>query len=271
VAQPGRAEGNEAMTEREKAPEAPPEAAPGPVQEARRLIRAAGSATLATQAAGQPFASLVTPAAAPDLAPLLWLSTLSEHTRQLRAEPRCALLFTGAPNGPSPQTTPRVTLTGEAKPVEGPELAGLKARWLARHPYAALYADFGDFALWRIAPGGALLVGGFARAVRLRIADLLPDATATAAIAAAESGIVEHVNAGHAEAVGAIARRLLGQEPAAGEGPWRMAVVDVDGADLVAGEQVCRLHFSRPVASAEEVRAEVMAAARGAGTGRRTD
>jgi heme oxygenase (biliverdin-IX-beta and delta-forming) len=242
--------------------------APSPAQEARRLIRGAGSAALATQADGQPFASLVTPAAAPDLSPLLWLSTLSEHTRQLRAEPRCALLFTGAPDGPNPQTTPRVTLTGRAEPVEGAGAAPLKARWLARHPYATLYADFADFALWRIAPGGALLVGGFARAVRLRLADLLPDPAAVAALAAAEAGIVEHVNADHADAVAAIAEGLLGEAPpAAGGGPWRLAAVDVDGADISAGERVCRLHFSRAVSSravssADDVRAELVRAAR---------
>lgn len=247
--------GAEAMTDAE-------DAGGGPAAEARRLVRAAGSATLATQAVGQPFASLVTPAAAPDLSPLLWLSTLSEHTRQLRAEPRCALLFTGEPDGPNPQTTPRVTLTGEARPVEGPEASALKARWLARHPYAALYADFGDFALWRVQPGGALLVGGFARAVRLRVADLLPDPAAVAALAGAEAGIVGHVNADHADAVAAIAEGLLGQAPPPGGEPWRLAAVDVDGADIAAGERVCRLHFSRPVADAGEVRAELVRAAR---------
>ena len=235
----------------------------GPALEARRLIRAAGSAALATEAAGQPFASLVTPAAAPDLSPLLWLSTLSEHTRQLRAEPRCALLFTGEPDGPNPQTTPRVTLTGQAEPVRGPEAAALKARWLARHPYAALYADFADFSLWRIAPGGALLVGGFARAVRLRVSDLLPDPAAVAALAAAEAGVVEHVNADHADAVAAIAEGLLGQPlPPPGGEAWRLAAVDVDGADLAAGERVCRLHFSRSVSGAGEVRSELVRAAR---------
>lgn len=234
---------------------------PSPAQEVRRLIRAAGAAALATQADGQPFASLVTPAAAPDLSPLLWLSTLSEHTRQLRAEPRCALLFTGEPNGPNPQTTPRVTLTGRAEPVEGAEAGALKARWLARHPYAALYAGFADFALWRIAPGGALLVGGFARAVRLRLADLLPDPAAVAALSSAEAGIVEHVNADHADAVAAIAEGLLGQATPAEAEPWRVVAVDVDGADLSAGERVCRLHFSRPAASAGDVRAELVRAA----------
>lgn len=256
------------MTEDAGAPDPVP---PDPAAEARRLVRAAGAATLATQADGQPFASLVTPAAAPDLSPLLWLSTLSEHTRQLRNEPRCALLFTGDADGPNPQTTPRVTVTGRAAPVEGSDAAALKARWLARHPYAALYADFGDFALWRIAPGGALLVGGFARAARLRLADLLPDPAAVAALLAAEAGIVGHVNADHADAVAAIAEGLLGQPPAAAGEAWRLAAVDVDGADLAAGDRVCRLHFSRAVASAEGVRAELVRAARagraGAGTG----
>ena len=242
---------------------------PSPAQEARRLIRAAGSAALATQADGQPFASLVTPAAAPDLSPLLWLSTLSEHTRQLRTEPRCALLFTGAADGPNPQTTPRVTLTGRAEPVAGTEAAALKARWLARHPYAALYADFADFALWRVAPGGALLVGGFARAVRLRLADLLPDPAAVSALVAAEAGIVEHVNRDHADAVAAIAEGLLGPAQAGAE-PWRIVAVDVDGADFSAGGRICRLHFSRAVSSADGVRSELVRAARGGEAAART-
>lgn len=138
----------------------------------RALMRAASAATLATAGeGGQPFASLVTPAIAEDGAVLLWLSTLSEHTRQLARDPRCALLFLGEPDGPNPQTTPRVTVTGLAEPIED---AGLKAVWLARHPYAELYADFADFGLWRIKPMGGQMVLGFARAHRLRQAELRP-------------------------------------------------------------------------------------------------
>lgn len=241
-------------------------AAYDPAIEARRLVRAAASATLATQAGGQPFASLVTPAAAADFAALLWLSTLSEHTRQLQAEPRCALLYAGAAPmvdnapDPNPQTVPRVTLTGLAARVEGAEAAALKARWLARHPYAALYAEFGDFSLWRVAVGGGLLVGGFARAHRLRAAELAPDPAAVAAIEAAAADIIGHVNRDHADAVASIARNLLGQ-PA---GDWRLATVDPDGADLVAGERVCRLAFARRVADPDGVRGALIAAARDA-------
>ncbi|WP_135468278.1 HugZ family pyridoxamine 5'-phosphate oxidase [Crenalkalicoccus roseus] len=228
------------------------------IVEARRLLRAARVATLATQRDGQPFASLVTPATAPDLSPLLWLSSLSEHTRHLQTEPRCALLVQGAPEGPNPQTAPRLTLTGLAERVPEAEVPALKARWLARHPYAVPYADFADFALWRVRPGGALLVGGFARAVRLRAGELAPEPEAVAAIAAAEAAIIAHVNEDHAEAVAAIARGLLG----GGEGAWRLVAVDVDGADLAAGEAVLRLPFGRPVGRVEEVRAALVEAAR---------
>lgn len=228
------------------------------VREARALIRGAGSATLATSAGGQPFASLVTPAPAPDLSPLLWLSALSEHTRHLAAEPRCALLFTGAAEGPNPQTAPRVTVTGLAERVPEAEAPALKARWLARHPYAALYAEFADFALWRIRIGAALHVGGFARAERIRAAELAPDPAAVAAIAAAEAGIVAHVNQDHADAVAAIAEGLLG----AGPGAWRLATVDVDGCDLTEGNRTVRLAFLAQVSDAGAVRAALVRAAR---------
>ncbi|TDH63452.1 DUF2470 domain-containing protein [Dankookia rubra] len=234
-----------------------------PAFEARCLVRGAASATLATQAAGQPFASLVTPAAAGDLSVLLLLSSLSEHTRQLRAEPRCALLFQGQAAEANPQTAPRVTLTGLAAPVPEAEVPGLKARFLAKHPYAALYADFGDFALWRITPAAAQLVGGFARALRLRGADLLPDPTAVAALAAAERDILDHMNAGHAAALAAIAAAL----PGGGPGGWRMVALDPDGADLGFGERVLRLNFSAPAADPAAVRAELIRASQEARPG----
>lgn len=223
--------------------------------EARQIIRAACAATLATQMDGQPFASLVTPACAPDLSPLMWLSTMSEHTRQLQREPRCALLFTGTAETANPQTAPRVTVTGLAELITD---AALKARWLARHPYAALYAEFGDFGLWRIKPQGALLVGGFARATRLKREALLPDPAAVAALAQAEVEIIAHVNADHADAIEAIATGLLG----AAAGRWLMVAVDADGFDLGCDEAVLRHGFAAPAREAEDVRKELIRAAR---------
>lgn len=216
---------------------------------ARCVLRGASSATLATQADGQPFASLVTHAVAPGGAILLWLSTLSQHTRQLRREPRCALLALGPAAEANPQTIPRVTVTGQAEPIED---ARLKARWLARHPYAALYAGFADFSLWRITPEGGLLVGGFAAAHRLTAADLTPDA---AALEAAAPDIIAHVNADHPDTL-----LLLAGIP----GEWRMTAVDPDGFDMADGERVLRHAFAAPVADADGVRKALIQAARAA-------
>ncbi len=234
------------------------EAVVGAVRESRQIMRAAIAASLATSTAGQPFVSLVTPATAPDLALLLWISTLSEHTRHLATEPRCALLFTGAPESANPQTAPRITVTGLAEAVPAAEVPPLKARWLARHPYAAIYADFADFALWRIRPQAALYVGGFARALRLRAAQLAPDAAAVAAIAAAEPGIIAHMNEDHAEACANIAKVLCGGAP----GAWRMVAVDVDGCDLTDGNQTLRFPFDEAVTSIDEVHGTLVRAAR---------
>ena len=219
-------------------------------RQARCLLRAARSGCLATAANAQPFASLVTPACMPDGALLLLLSQLAEHTRHLMVYPRCSLMVTGIPATANPQTTPRITINGVAEVVAG---HALKARYLAIHPYAALYADFGDFATWRIAPTSGILVGGFARAFRLTAADLVPEADAQAAILAAEPAILTRCNHEYADTLAALAG-----EP----GDWRMVTVDADGFDLALADRVIRIAWSEPLKDAGGIHQELMRLAR---------
>lgn len=216
-----------------------------PTWAARCLLRASRQGVLATQDASQPHAALVTPATAPDASPLLLLSSLALHTRHLCREPRCALLVAGAAAQANPQTAPRLTL--EAHAEEAPDPA-LKARWLALHPYAAGYADFADFTLWRLAVTGVRWVGGFAQAARIPPDRFLPPANAVAAIAAAAPGILAHCNRDHADALAAIA----------GGAPASMVGVDVDGCDLETTSGVVRVAWQAPVADAPGVRAELI-------------
>ena len=217
-----------------------------PAWQARMLLRSARSGCLATSAKGHPFASLVTPACMPDGSLLLLLSRLADHTRYLRADPRCSLMMGGVATSVNPQTTPRVTVSGVAEVVDDPSL---KARFLAVHPYATLYADFGDFATWRIVVEAGALVGGFARAFRFVAADLAPDADAVAAVLASEPGILEHCNRDHPDALAAIA---------GSPGEWRMVTADVDGFDLALDERVVRFPWSAPVKDAGDVRRELV-------------
>lgn len=218
---------------------------------ARRLLRSARQATLATQSGGQPFAGLVTPATAPDGTLLLLLSDLSEHTRHLRSDPRCAVLITGAAAEPNPQTAPRVTVLGAAVIDNALEL---RRRFLAIHPYAELYAGFSDFNLWRVQAGSAAFVGGFARAFRLSTQALAPDPAGMTAIDAASGDIIAHCNADHADTMALLAGSPAGQ----------MVGVDVDGCDIAGGDLVRRVSWSHPAESAHDVRRELIGLARAA-------
>lgn len=218
-----------------------------PATEARLLLRAARVATLATQAGGQPFAGLVTPATDPGGAVLMLLSDLSEHTRHLRADGRCAVMVAGVPTEANPQTAPRLTAQGVASISADP---AHRARWLAAHPYAAFYADFTDFNLWRVTVTGAAYVGGFARAFRLDADELAVDGMA---VAAAASGIMAHCNADHADTMA-----LLGGPGAV------MVAVDTDGCDLSDGTASRRIAWPEPVADANGVRSALIRLARDA-------
>lgn len=224
------------------------------VWQARTLLRTAKSGVLATSAGGQPFAALMTPACAPDLSVLLLLSGLSEHTRHLRDDPRCALMVAGDALDLNPQTAPRLTVLGRAQPEPDP---ALKARWIALHPYAAFYAGLGDFQLWRFTADAGQFVGGFASAKRFAAADLAPDPATIAAVAAAEAGILEHCNADHRDAMDQIAHAHTKECDSAAPG-WRMAACDVDGCDLALQDEVRRIAWSAPVTGAGSIRNELV-------------
>lgn len=216
----------------------PPSALPADNRQAlRRVVRGCRKAALATLAAdgSGPYASLVTVALDHDLAPLLLLSGISDHTRNLLADARLSLLFDGTEGHPNPQTGPRVTLCGMAARTDCDRL---RARFLARHPGAARYASFGDFGLWRVEPSRAHFVGGFGRAVWFDAPFGLEPAVA-AGLVTAEAGILDHMNADHADAVDCLAHA------AGGEGTgWRMVAVDPDGAELAREDSLLRTPFA---------------------------
>jgi putative heme iron utilization protein len=210
---------------------------PGPL--ARRLMRACRSATIATamdRDGGRPYAALVTTACAADGSPILLLSQLSEHTRNLKADPRAALLFEAAARRRNPQTGPRVSVIGRISPSSDP---ADERRFLARHPEAAQYSGFADFSFHRMTVERAHYVGGFARAHWIEAPDFVLPGQSPAAVSEAEEGVLSHMNGDHAEAVGLYASRLLGRKG----GGWRLGGIDPDGIDLVSPGGFARLDF----------------------------
>src|SRR3954447_6265434 len=182
-----------------------------PFRDIRELARQCDRAALATAlpgAAGErawPYASLVLVAVDHDLSPLLLLSDLAEHTKAIAADPRVSLLFDGTGGLAQPLTGPRVTLLGRAAKT-GDER--LKRRFLRHHPDAELYAGFGDFKFYRVSLERTHLVAGFGKIRWIESADLLA-VSPSPELAAAEEGIVNHMNDDHADAVQLYAAKLL--------------------------------------------------------------
>ena len=140
-------------------------------EKARALLRNAVRVSLATlDARGAPYASLVLVASDEDAAPILLLSDLAEHAKNLKRDPRASLLIDGTAGFADALSGPRVTLMGS---LARGDPARLKPRFLARHPEASLYAGFGDFACYRMEVARAHLVEGFGRIDWIEAEDFL--------------------------------------------------------------------------------------------------
>lgn len=217
--------------------------------QARKLLRSRRSAALATllaTGAGWPYASLVTIAADVDGSPILLLSGLSDHTRNIDRDSRASLLIEDASRRANPQTGPRLTLLGHCVPDATPRL---RSRFLARHPGAALYAGFSDFRIFRMQVDRAHWVGGFGQARWLDSVAVLADAEASGVLAEIETSTLERMNAEHAGWVEGYAHRLLGRRGAG----WRLIAIDPDGCDLARGMAFVRLPFPRVARDGDEL------------------
>ena len=139
--------------------------------QARRVLLSALKAALATldHDSGAPYASLITVATLPDATPVFLISTLARHTQNLLKDPRASILIDGTGNDGDPLAGGRVSLYGRAELTTDP-LA--RARFLARHPNAEIYAGFKDFNSYRLKLEGAHFVGGFGSIHDLSATDL---------------------------------------------------------------------------------------------------
>jgi putative heme iron utilization protein len=224
-----------------------------PAAAARRVLRLAATGSLATlEANGAPFASLVTTAATMAGEPILLLSQLAVHTKNLGRDPRASLLLV-APGGEDgdPLAGARLSISGA---VAGDHDPATRRRFLARHGEAATYADFADFGFYRLAVREAHLVAGFGRIVTLKAADLLIDCADAAPLIDAEESAIAHMNADHAETLALYATRLCGMA----DGAWIATGVDPDGLDLRTGAARARLDFPQKVRDPGELRATLV-------------
>jgi heme iron utilization protein len=241
---------------------------PTDAERSRTLVAAVPTASLATLGEGGfPFGSLVSHAVDAAGRPLLLLSDLAEHTRNLAADPRASLMAVERGAG-DPLALARVTVLGSVRELRGDERAAALPTYRAAQP-AAFYADFADFRLYRLEVSSVRYVGGFGRMSWVGAEEYTaaePDPLRPHA-----ERIVEHMNDDHADALVLFCRVFGGRPGTArarmvGVDRYGFAVLAADGPD--ADEVAVRLRFDEPTGTADGVRKamiELLRRARAAG------
>jgi len=228
-----------------------------PARLTRSLLGRSRQGALATlmPQSGDPYCSLVNVASLPDGMPVLLISRLAVHTKNILADPRVSLMLDERAPG-DPLEGARIMLAGTAQEAtDDAEL--LKRRYLAAHPSAEEFAGFRDFSFFRIVPRGVHLVAGFGRIVDLAPRDFLTDLAGAEALVEAEPDILAHMNADHADTMNLYAVKLLG----ASEGAWRCTGCDPEGLDMQDDRRTLRLDFPERIATPGALRQALKALA----------
>ncbi|HEV7878413.1 HugZ family protein [Bradyrhizobium sp.] len=218
---------------------------------ARSLLRRSRQGALATlmRDSGDPYCSLVNVASNSDGSPILLISRLALHTKNILGDPRVSLMLDERAEG-DPLEGARIMLAGRAEQAGDTDETVLRRRYLNAHPPAEVFVNFKDFSFFRIRPAGAHLVAGFGRIVDLKPEQFLTDISDADALLEAEQGAIAHMNADHRDAMNLYATQLLGAE----EADWRCTGCDPDGMDMQAGAKTLRLEFPRRIVTPAALR-----------------
>jgi heme iron utilization protein len=243
------------------APAVPPRE-PSHAERCRTLVASAhrgALSTIAADPAGYPYGSVAS-YGLDDLGnPLLFVSLMAEHTQNALRDPRASLLVADpVPEGADPLASGRVTLLGDLEPVADDDRPVARDRYLAANPAASYYIDFGDFTFYRLTVQSIRYVGGYGRMSWVDTAEYANAESDPLVDAAA--GIIEHMNADHAEAQVLFCRHFAQRLDTTAAS---MSAVDRYGFEMVAisdaGRAAVRLEFPDDCTTGDEVRRAMVA------------
>jgi putative heme iron utilization protein len=226
--------------------------------EARRFVRSQQSGVLSTfsqRLEGFPFGSVAPFVLDHAGCPVILISTLAEHTKNLDADPRCSLIV--QPYSPDMQVVGRTTVIGKATHLVDKDALG--PRYLRYHPQAEAYFAMHDFHFYRIEPVRVRWIGGFGKIHWVEPGNYLLDEYA---LAGQEADILAHMNGGHGHNLTDYCRHVHDVETQAAE----MIGIDPDGFDVRAEGRIWRFDFPTRVTDAQQARSALVELAQSAKT-----
>lgn len=228
-------------------------------QEARLFIRAQHYGVLATLSKkldGYPFGSIVPYVLDEQARPIILISTLAEHTKNIDHDHRVSLLI--HEYAEDVQANARMTLVGDAARME--DQVSPRERYLRYFPNAEGYFATHDFFFYRIEPKQFRFIGGFGAIHWIPAEGYVPPPNE---IALQEAGILAHMNQDHGNALLDYCRHFRGMEATEAV----MIGVDCDGFDIRADGKLLRFNFEQPVLDMQAIRQALVAMAAAAREG----
>lgn len=181
---------------------------PSAAEEARTIAASTNIGTLATLTAdGEPWASFITYGLL-DGAPVLCVSNMAEHGRNLAGDPRASIAIVAPGAHSDPLASGRVTLAGVVERPSGDELTAARDAHLAAVAAAKYYIDYSDFTVWVLRVQRVRWVGGYGRMDSATGADY--SAARADPVQPHAAGAIAHLNADHADSLVAMAKTLGG-------------------------------------------------------------
>lgn len=204
---------------------------------------------------GFPFGSVVPYCLSEEGWPLILISRIAQHTRNLQADPRCSLLVAER-DVEDVQLNGRLTLMAQARQLsEPPSVETAAERYYRYFPESRDYHRVHDFDFWVLQPVRWRFIGGFGAIHWLEQVAL---ANPFAGAEGDEGGMLEHMNADHAAAIA----HYVGQAGLPATPEARMVGIDAEGFHLRIGQAVHWLPFPSACSTAIEVRQALVSMAR---------
>lgn len=223
--------------------------------QARRYLRAHYSGVLSTlsrRLGGYPFGSIVPFVLDHDAMPVILVSGLAEHTKNLEADSRASLFVHDA--GDDVQSGARLTLVGDARRIDADH--AIRARYLRYRPDAEQLLALGDFGFFRIAPAFIRHIAGFGAIRSIAPASYAPPSRVSATV---EDEVVARMNAANRDLLIGCCRHRAGSIPQ----EVSLVGVDTEGFDLLADGRLLRFDFTATVTDVNDLYGAIAAVAEG--------
>lgn len=213
--------------------------------DARQLLKSKNFGILSTMSLeleGYPFGSLTPYCLSDNLEPLLLISKIAQHTKNINANPKVCLTVFSDEN-PDIQNNSRLTYIGDAYPSD---LKEDKDRYSTYFPASKSYFDFHDFGIYKINFKRARYIGGFGKIHWVESEQLILENP----LKDVEKRIIDHMNNDHQDSIIKYCKAYKNKDVETAQ----MLSIDSEGFDVLGDNLFFRFDFEEPVLDAKMAR-----------------